>query len=122
MSVTSGGITNGMREGQDHFMRNAMLTGGDDGMITLERSLATLVRERLIDRETALRTAIDPVSMAFDQPSSQAHTDQRALVISAEYQAAAEDGRGPELAFGGFFAVHGGVEDDPLRQLVIAIR
>ena len=41
-------------------MRNAMLTGGDDGMITLERSLATLVRERLIDRETALRAANDP--------------------------------------------------------------
>jgi Tfp pilus assembly pilus retraction ATPase PilT len=29
-------------------------------MITLERSLATLVRERLIDRETAIRTATDP--------------------------------------------------------------
>jgi twitching motility protein PilT len=53
-------VANGIREGQDHFMRNAMLTGGEDGMITLERSLATLVRERLIDRETALRTATDP--------------------------------------------------------------
>ncbi|MES2920980.1 MAG: PilT/PilU family type 4a pilus ATPase [Verrucomicrobiota bacterium] len=53
-------VANGIREGQDHFMRNAMLTGGDDGMITLERSLATLVRDRLIDRETALRTATDP--------------------------------------------------------------
>ena len=31
----------------------------DDGMITLERSLATLVRERLIDRDTAMRTATD---------------------------------------------------------------
>jgi twitching motility protein PilT len=53
-------VANGIREGQDHFMRNAMLTGTDDGMITLERSLATLVRDRLIDRETALRTATDP--------------------------------------------------------------
>ena len=53
-------VANGIREGQDHFMRNAMLAGGDDGMITLERSLATLVRDRLIDRETALRTATDP--------------------------------------------------------------
>lgn len=53
-------VANGIREGQDHFMRNAMLTGGEDGMITLERSLATLVRERLIDRETAIRTATDP--------------------------------------------------------------
>ncbi len=53
-------VANGIREGHDHFMRNAMLTGGDDGMITLERSLANLVRDRLIDRETAIRTASDP--------------------------------------------------------------
>ena len=53
-------VANGIREGHDHFMRNAMLTGGDDGMITLERSLANLVRERLIDRDTAIRTATDP--------------------------------------------------------------
>jgi twitching motility protein PilT len=53
-------VANGIREGQDHIMRNAMLTGSDGGMITLERSLATLVRERLIDRETAIRTATDP--------------------------------------------------------------
>jgi Tfp pilus assembly pilus retraction ATPase PilT len=37
-----------------------MLTGGEDGMITYERSLANLVRDRLIDRETALRKAGDP--------------------------------------------------------------
>lgn len=52
-------VANGIREGQDHFMRNAMLTGGDDGMITLERSLANLVRDRVIDRETALQNAPD---------------------------------------------------------------
>ncbi|WP_200272376.1 type IV pilus twitching motility protein PilT [Luteolibacter pohnpeiensis] len=53
-------VANGIREGHDHFMRNAMLAGTDSGMITLERSLATLVRDRLIDREVALRTAVDP--------------------------------------------------------------
>lgn len=52
-------VANGIREGQDHFMRNAMLTGGEDGMITLERSLANLVRDRIIDRETALLAATD---------------------------------------------------------------
>lgn len=57
-------VANGIREGQDHFMRNAMLTGGEEGMITLERSLATLVRDRLIDRETAIRTAVDPKLLA----------------------------------------------------------
>ena len=53
-------VANGIREGQDHFMRNAMLTGSEGGMITLERSLASLVRDRLIDRETAFRAAVDP--------------------------------------------------------------
>ncbi|GAA5128947.1 PilT/PilU family type 4a pilus ATPase [Luteolibacter yonseiensis] len=57
-------VANGIREGQDHFMRNAMLTGGEEGMVTLERSLATLVRDRLIDRETAIRTAVDPKLLA----------------------------------------------------------
>lgn len=52
-------VANGIREGHDHYMRNAMLTGGEDGMITLERSLANLVRERVIDRETAFRHAWD---------------------------------------------------------------
>lgn len=52
-------VANGIREGQDHYMRNAMFTGGEEGMITLERSLATLVRDRVIDRETALRHATD---------------------------------------------------------------
>jgi twitching motility protein PilT len=56
-------VANGIREGQNHFMRNAMLTGGEDGMITLERSLANLVRDRIIDRKTALLTAADPKVM-----------------------------------------------------------
>ncbi len=56
-------VANGIREGQDHFMRNALLTGVEDGMITLERSLANLVRELLIDRETAIRTATDPKAL-----------------------------------------------------------
>ena len=61
--IVTPAVANGIREGQDHFMRNAMLTGGEDGMITLERSLAALVRERLIDRETALRNAFDPKAL-----------------------------------------------------------
>lgn len=56
-------VANGIREGQDHFIRNAMLTGSEEGMITLERSLATLVRKGLIDLETANRTANDPTAL-----------------------------------------------------------
>jgi twitching motility protein PilT len=53
------GVANGIREGHDHHIRNAMLTGGEDGMITLERSLSNMVRDRVIDRETAFRHAMD---------------------------------------------------------------
>lgn len=53
------GVANGIREGHDHHIRNAMLTGGEDGMITLERSLSNLVRDRVIDRDTAFRHAMD---------------------------------------------------------------
>jgi twitching motility protein PilT len=56
-------VANGIREGQDHFMRNAMLTGSEDGMLTLERSLAAMVRDRLIDRDTAMRHAFDPKAL-----------------------------------------------------------
>jgi twitching motility protein PilT len=56
-------VANGIREGHDHYMRNAMLTGSEDGMVTLERSLATLVRERIIDREVAFQHAMDPKSL-----------------------------------------------------------
>ncbi len=57
--VVTPAVANGIREGHEHFMRNAMLTGGEDGMITLERSLANLVRDRTIDRDTAFRHAAD---------------------------------------------------------------
>ena len=56
-------VANGIREGQDHFIRNAMLTGSEEGMITLERSLASLVRKGLIDLETAYSTANDPKTL-----------------------------------------------------------
>lgn len=52
-------VANGIREGHDHYLRNAMLTGGEDGMVTLERSLAALVRKGTIDRDTAIRHALD---------------------------------------------------------------
>jgi twitching motility protein PilT len=61
--IVTPAVANGIREGQDHFMRNAMLTGSEDGMVTLERSLAAMVRDRLIDRETALRHAFDPKAL-----------------------------------------------------------
>lgn len=52
-------VATGIREGHDHYLRNAMLTGVEEGMVTIERSLAALIRKGVIDRETALRYAGD---------------------------------------------------------------
>ncbi len=49
-----------IREGREHQLRTAIQTGGDDGMITLERSLAALVRSGKIRRGTAMKHAEDP--------------------------------------------------------------
>jgi twitching motility protein PilT len=58
--VVTPAVATGIREGQDHYVRTAMLTGVEEGMVTLERSLASLVRKGVIDRETAVRHAMDP--------------------------------------------------------------
>lgn len=57
--VVTPAVATGIREGHDHYIRNAMLTGTEEGMVTLERSLANLVRKGSIDVETATRHAID---------------------------------------------------------------
>lgn len=52
-------VANSIRDGQEHHMRSAMQTGASEGMITLERSLATLECRGHITREAALRYAQD---------------------------------------------------------------
>lgn len=62
--VVTPAVATGIREGQDHYIRNAMLTGTEEGMITLERSLANLVRKGSLDLETARRHAVDQKALA----------------------------------------------------------
>lgn len=57
-------VATGIREAQDHYLRNAMLTGSEEGMVTLERSLANLVRKGVIGIETANRHAVDQQALA----------------------------------------------------------
>lgn len=57
--VVTPAVATGIREGHDHYIRNAMLTGTEEGMVTLERSLANLVRKGSLDLETATRHAVD---------------------------------------------------------------
>jgi twitching motility protein PilT len=52
--VATTGIRNLIRTGQDHQIRSQISTGRSDGMMTMDQSLAELVRTRRISRETAL--------------------------------------------------------------------
>ncbi len=57
--IVTPAVANGIRDGHEHHMRSAMQTGAEEGMITLERSLASLVRNGQISRDTAYRYADD---------------------------------------------------------------
>jgi twitching motility protein PilT len=52
--VATVGIRNLIRTGQDHQIRSQIATGRAEGMMTMDQSLAELVRARKITRETAL--------------------------------------------------------------------
>ena len=52
-------VANGIRDAQEHHMRSAIQTGGEEGMITLERYLASLAQRGKITRETAYQYAED---------------------------------------------------------------
>jgi twitching motility protein PilT len=58
--VVTHAVSTQIREGREHQLQSAIQTGGDDGMVTLERSLAALVRSGHIRRGTALKHAEDP--------------------------------------------------------------
>jgi twitching motility protein PilT len=47
-------IRNLIRTAQDHQLRSQISTGSADGMMTMDQSLADLVRTKRISRETAL--------------------------------------------------------------------
>ncbi len=46
-------VRNLIRKGDDHLLRSHLATGRADGMMTMEQSLAELVRARRVTRETA---------------------------------------------------------------------
>ena len=55
--IVTHAVANLIREGREHQVESAIQTGGEDGMMTLERSLAPLVRNRQISRSTAFKYA-----------------------------------------------------------------
>lgn len=58
--IPTPGVRNQIREAKTHQIRNSMQTGQSQGMITMDKSLATLYRAGKISFETALAQAHDP--------------------------------------------------------------
>jgi twitching motility protein PilT len=55
--IVTHGVATQIREGREHQVPSAIQTGGDEGMITMERSLAALVQSGKISRKTAMQHA-----------------------------------------------------------------
>ena len=58
--VANNAVANLIRRGEDHMLRSQLSLGKADGMVSMEESLAALVRNRLVDRETATAHSLRP--------------------------------------------------------------
>lgn len=62
--VTNTGIRNLIRENKSHQIQNAIVTGANQGMITMDNSLKSLYRNGIISRKDALNHALDRDELA----------------------------------------------------------
>ncbi len=62
--MASSGVRNLIRKGEDHQIYTSISIGRGDGMITMEQSLAELIRTGKITRETALAHCFRPQDFA----------------------------------------------------------
>lgn len=58
--VATPAIRNLIKEGKTHQLRNSLVTGAQDGMVTLEQSLSALVQDGVVSEEDALARSIYP--------------------------------------------------------------
>jgi twitching motility protein PilT len=58
--VANNAVANMIRENRTHEINNLIETGADDGMISMNRTLASLVRAGEVAPESALAVAVDP--------------------------------------------------------------
>jgi twitching motility protein PilT len=58
--VATAAVRNLIKENKSHQLRNALVMGAQDGMITLEQSLSTLVQEGLVRYEDATTRSLYP--------------------------------------------------------------
>jgi twitching motility protein PilT len=58
--VANSAVRNLIKEGKTHQLRNSLLTGSREGMITLEQSLSVLVQQGIVTEEDALARSLYP--------------------------------------------------------------
>jgi twitching motility protein PilT len=66
--MASSGVRSLIRKGEDHQLYSAISTGRSDGMISMEQSLAELVRSGRISRETAAAHCFHPEELRRYMP------------------------------------------------------
>ena len=62
--MATSGVRSLIRKGEDQQLYSALSTGRSDGMISMEQSLAELVRTARIGRETAFAHCFHPENLA----------------------------------------------------------
>ncbi|MCW2857742.1 MAG: twitching motility protein [Marmoricola sp.] len=58
--VATPAVRNLIKEGKTHQLRNSLLTGSQDGMVTLEQTLSTLVQAGIVTEEDAIARSLYP--------------------------------------------------------------
>jgi twitching motility protein PilT len=58
--VATSAVRNLIKEGKTHQLRNSLVTGAQDGMVTLEQSLSTLIQNGTVSFEDAVARSLYP--------------------------------------------------------------
>jgi twitching motility protein PilT len=58
--VATPAVRNLIKEGKTHQLRNSLVTGAQDGMITLEQSLSRLIQDGIVSEEEAAARSLYP--------------------------------------------------------------
>jgi twitching motility protein PilT len=66
--VATPAVRNLIKEGKTHQLRNSLVTGQRDGMLTFEQSLSALVQARVITHEDALARSLYPKEVEAAAP------------------------------------------------------
>ncbi|HEU5270484.1 MAG TPA: type IV pilus twitching motility protein PilT [Jatrophihabitans sp.] len=66
--VATPAVRNLIKEGKTHQLRNSLLTGQRDGMVSFEQSLSYLVQQGLVSYEDAVARSLHPADVSLPAP------------------------------------------------------